>query len=110
MVPCIKCGRMGHLVRHCPDQQGFPREISEGDGCQEQSRPRRRDHSGRKIVYGEWSARRGCQLSGYINGIKSDRLIDTGSMVSLVPRRMVGDDLMPTGADHVKLRTVDGIL
>ena len=39
-----------------------------------------------------------------------DCLIDTGSVVSLVPRRMVGDDLRPTGMDHVKLRTVDGVV
>ena len=59
-------------------------------------------------VLGEANTSVAVVVSGSVNGITSDCLIDTWSVVSLVPRRMVGDDLRPTGIDHVKLRTVDG--
>ena len=85
---------MGHLVRYCPDQQGLPQgkswreKAASNQGAVSKAKPAKESTQAGRLstvngLLGE--AINSVVVSGYVNGIKRDCLIDTGSVVSLVP-------------------------
>ena len=115
---CFKCNQMDHLMRDCPIIQQTKPQMTTRTQQQQQymyAQPDYRKHS----TTGGKAPRRGVRsvsgalissviVTGCVDEMETSFLIDNGSLVSLLPRSLVGDKSTSSSGTRLQLKTVDG--